>query len=482
MHGRGARRQVNFGGMAALIVCTALSLLSLVSAAPAPGLGLAKGVGGTLDQSFGRHGRAILRVTWPQGYERQQDFAMAAYPGSKIVVGNSDAVFEFGSDGQLDPGFGDGGRLTLPLGPTFALSAIVVDSQGRILVGGTVLTVGGIDDEAGGLFTPRSVWIARLLPEGQLDSSFGEGGVLRTKLGRPVPPSLDERSARTPSPYEYSEPSVSLFGLAIDGRGRLVLNGSTVIEHVEVDRTGMYSEELFDIRKAYVARLSSSGELDTSFGQNGVVETEGSEVASSPLPIGGGRIEYTTGIHSPPRGSIRSAELHAVDGSGSELASLRKWPHQSVSWELTDIVGDRQGRSLLLGFRDIEYETNGPTFVARLLSSGMPDHSFGRAGRRPVPRTADTYFVGLGVDRGGRPLIVGERGKTFWLTRMTADGHRDRSFGRSGIVETRFGSAWAHPRAVVTDSRGRIVVGCTIVNPANPGSFGFALARYRSGR
>src|SRR5262245_44004614 len=67
--------------------------------------------------------------------------------------------------GDLDLGFGVGGKWTVSFNAGDVATAMAVDSQGRIVVAGYTAVAGGNDFA-----------IARLLSNGALDSSFGAGG------------------------------------------------------------------------------------------------------------------------------------------------------------------------------------------------------------------------------------------------------------------------------------------------------------------
>src|SRR5271170_6063916 len=79
--------------------------------------------------------------------------------------------------GQLDPSFGTGGLVTIPV-PGFSVSAVKLvqqpDKKMQVLAGTT--------QPAG---TPvGNIELRRLMPDGQVDTAFGEGGVVRfSKIG-----------------------------------------------------------------------------------------------------------------------------------------------------------------------------------------------------------------------------------------------------------------------------------------------------------
>lgn len=82
-------------------------------------------------------------------------------------------VVRFLANGTLDPAFGLGGVVTVPVGTCDDLPVgVAVQGDGKILVVGTAF-----DFDRG-----SQIAALRLSPEGRLDSSFGVGGVVRWRL------------------------------------------------------------------------------------------------------------------------------------------------------------------------------------------------------------------------------------------------------------------------------------------------------------
>jgi uncharacterized delta-60 repeat protein len=118
--------------------------------------------GGAPDQDFGSDGVAPLPL----------DAAMAISSdpqGGLVVAGDEDdtfAVVRLEVDGSIDPGFGDGGVAQIDFGREYSLATdIVALPDGRFLVVGLSRLPGSGDALAA----------VRLLPDGGLDPSFGDG-------------------------------------------------------------------------------------------------------------------------------------------------------------------------------------------------------------------------------------------------------------------------------------------------------------------
>ncbi len=139
---------------------------------------------GSVDETFGDAGRVHTGFGDFQGSGAH---AVAIQPDGRLVVvgfGRHPEVFHdtfaiarYEPDGSLDASFaGGGGTLTAIDAQTGAgrndiAHAVAVDAEGRIVVAG----------ETGALF--KDFAIARYLPDGSLDASFGTGGIVVTDLG-----------------------------------------------------------------------------------------------------------------------------------------------------------------------------------------------------------------------------------------------------------------------------------------------------------
>jgi uncharacterized delta-60 repeat protein len=182
---------------------------------------------GALDTSFGSNGAARTA-----GFGAT---ALALLPSGMILVTSSQTpsgfLSRYDSNGTLDTTFGIGGQSASPgTAPGLALL-----SSGDFIVGGSLTN--NVPLPGNGLATV-SFAVSRYLSSGIMDSSFGTNGGTTT----PVP--------------NYVEVATS--GLGVDPGGNTVLLGTT-------NQTGVNAFAL--------ARYTSSGQLDTSFGSNGIVVT-----------------------------------------------------------------------------------------------------------------------------------------------------------------------------------------------------------------
>src|SRR5207249_1289945 len=135
-----------------------------------PALALASA--GDLDPGFGADGTVVTDFG---GDERGNAVAVAKdgtiYVGgsSHRVGGNVDfMVVRYTAEGQLDTAWGNGGRVTTDLGGHDNIFALALQKDGRIVVGGSSKDLPPAH--------PSNFALARYMPDGQLDPSFGISG------------------------------------------------------------------------------------------------------------------------------------------------------------------------------------------------------------------------------------------------------------------------------------------------------------------
>lgn len=125
---------------------------------------------GTLDSTFGDQGKATFTFS-TTGTQSENVGAMVLQSDGKILgssnYGSTTALFRLNANGSVDTTFGTAGQIVSPTNAPWRDSqAMVVDSQGRILLGGS------------GAFS-----VTRLTPTGAVDSTFGTNGTFDINIG-----------------------------------------------------------------------------------------------------------------------------------------------------------------------------------------------------------------------------------------------------------------------------------------------------------
>ena len=107
-------------------------------------------------------------------------------PDGKIITAGSVGPREsqldlsarrFNADGSVDATFGTDGLVVFDFGEVEAASGIALQPDGAIVIGGDDGMLGPI-----GQRTTNQFFLVRLTPAGQLDATFGNGGIVRTPL------------------------------------------------------------------------------------------------------------------------------------------------------------------------------------------------------------------------------------------------------------------------------------------------------------
>ncbi len=322
---------------------------------------------GSLDSNFGVDGIVLVDFGNTADYGRS-----VALDGSHIVVvgssiqsgtGRDMAVARLDSAGRLDPTFGTGGKQTIDLGGTDYGFDVVLDGSDMILCG---------QAERSG--TGKDFGVARLDSAGQLDPTFGTGGKQFVDFG---------------STLEVA------YGVALDG-SHIVLGG----------RAG---------NDFGVARLDSTGQLDTSF------STDGKQTVDF-----GGTIDHAYDV-AVNDSHIVVAGFSTQSGTGDDFA------------------------------------------VARLDSTGELDPSFGTGGKQTVDfgTPSDRPAPGSLVLDGGKVVVAGQSdqsgtGYDMAVARLDDTGQPDPAFGVGGKQTIDFGGTFDTGQAVALDGSNIVVAGYSI--------------------
>jgi uncharacterized delta-60 repeat protein len=339
--------------------------------------------------------------------------------------------------GELDSSFGVEGKSLVSLqGEAGAANCVAIQADRKIVIAGWRNFGGDVD-----------FLIARLLPSGTLDPSFGNGGIVRTDLGT----TTDRATA-----------------VAIQPDGKIIAGGYKG------------SQNNADIA---LVRYLANGAIDPTFGEGGkVIATVGS------------REDVCRGIALQRDGKIVVAG-HSMGATSSDFAVLRL--HSSGELDtsfngtgkvVTSFLGleqaycvaiQRDGKILLAG----STSTNGANYdiaVVRYTVDGALDQSWSADGKAVIAvgsRSEHAYGITCALD--GAIYVVGTTATTelqsrFAVLKFTNAGELDVTFNQSGMASPAIGFSDFATSACVQDDGRLIVAGVSYQsNKQN-----FALARY----
>jgi len=340
-------------------IATALTLACLTVAPSHAGAAV-----GDPDRSFGTAG--VVRGEAPAGERRSHLVAVLPQSDGRVILGlryfggsaeEHWEVWRLLSDGRLDPSFGNGGKAIFPAS-TFPGPRMVLQPDGKLVA-------------AGSLAGDKGISIARLNPDGSLDSTFGDGGRVRYQF---TPPSDDPRVRDGVGAVE------------VQPDGKIVLGG------------GAYADPSTQNQDFVLLRMTSSGAPDPTFGGDGIVVTSFDSTATTSF----GRNDVILDLVALPAGGLAvSGRIH----------------HDP---------------------RPYDAEDTARAAVVRYTDTGDKDAAAGGA------QVFDTRVAGAVANAPGGKVVLLQNGGQE-LVRMNTDGTFDPTFGSGGFVRGLTPGAWGGP-------------------------------------
>ncbi len=280
---------------------------------------------------------------------------------------------------------------------------------------------------------------------GQLDSTFGRGGIFTTN---------------------FTQTDVTIdSAVAIQSDGKIVLGGTTP-------------------NGAALLRLDSDGTLDSSFGTGGIVNSDfGLELGAT-----------VTAVVIQPNGQILAAAVGVFLNEGSvgrfNADGSLDTTFGTGGFAISSIIDSPAGGLSLMALQsDGKILVTGGNAIGRYTSTGQLDTTFGSGGIAPLASAAATAIAlqsdgrilittGMGGPTqlfGGAPLAP--QALAGSIARYNTNGSLDRTFGISGQA-----ACVASAAAIAVQSNGRIVVAGTIDSALVIGSNqrGFGVVRYNA--
>jgi uncharacterized delta-60 repeat protein len=395
---------------------------------------------GTLDASFGSGGLASVDIN--RDFDRANAVAVQPGSGGKILAaGNSGsdfAIARLNPNGTLDTTFGNSkttkGKVTVDLGAFDVVSSMAVLPDGKILLAGST---GPARNKVNG-----TIALVRLNANGTLDTTFGSGGKVVTSIG--IMTNGSGGSGCVP--------------VTVDSSGRIVVCATST--YATTPPTDFV-----------VARFTSAGALDSTFGTSGVVTTDIGSGSSDQahalglqtdgkIVVGGSSEGLATVARYNPDGTLDAS--FGQGGIASADVDLGGPPSASAS----DLVVQPDGKILLGGS---VWDQPGPydNFLMRFNADGSLDTSYGSQGTGwAVAGFGPSYNAGvsaMAVQADGGVILVGNQASVTYPYPQSGDLAR---YLPSGPVVASF-TASPSPAPAGSD-----VTLAASVAPGNPGAPG----------
>jgi uncharacterized delta-60 repeat protein len=401
---------------------------------------------GMLDPAFGNGGKVITAIT--NFSDEAADIALQ--PDGKIVLaGAADNAFglaRYLPDGDLDATFGNGGKVrTVLWSYEDKAKAIAIQPDGKIVaVGYSLITVTNYVAE---------FVLVRYTTTGDLDPDFGIGGIVKVAISASIN---------------------AYFALAIQPDGKII---AACTRRFPIPGT--------DIA---VVRLLQNGDLDHSFGNEGITTLDlgtSDDHANVIALQSDGKIVLVGSAYDV----LALVRLHA-DGSldtafgnnGIVRAEAGTTDTDFTLGHGLEILPDGKIIALGTAYYGLGITTQWALF--RFLPTGEPDPTFGNNGLAITDADATAFAEDLAIDADGQLLVAGYGPTDTWgfydftLARFFSNGDPDPGFGDDGLARAGFGTDYASAHALALQPNGQIIVAGSSYLDLNGR---FAMARYNGG-
>ncbi len=404
---------------------------------------------GTLDNTFGTGGKVITTF---EGFDASVQ-SVLVQPDKKIVAGGNATkgaksrfcLARYNSDGNLDETFGSLGFVVADYPEQMVLSAVVLQTDGKIIAGGNLYDP---------TFSISHFVLLRFDSNGVLDTTFGTDGRVVTN---------------------FSDKLDRMTSLIVQNDGKIIASGST-------------SDDI-NFSDFALARYNSDGSVDLSFGNNG-------RTISS---IRTWDFGYAITLQDDNKIIVSGAtsnEFNPDFGFNYDFAAL-KYDKYGV---LDSTFGS--GGSITIGVPEanekalcVKVAPDGKINIAgehhilkysimlvQILNNGDLDTSFGINGV-VITDLSNQFLESVAMQPDGKILATeynstgGCCGAEIKLIRLLTNGNFDATFGTDGIVTTDFSNENSQANSIVIQEDGKIVIGGISGNQIQSN---YGLARFNS--
>jgi uncharacterized delta-60 repeat protein len=364
---------------------------------------------GQLDPTFSQDGKTTTDFG-----AIDSALGLALGTGGQVIAGGSSLSTDYQSthsilckyknDGTLDSSFG-GGKVAISLADADEIESLAVQSDGKI-----VASVNAVPN----------LLVARFNTNGQLDTSFGTGG--KASLG------ISDRYAPC--------------GLALQPDGKIV-----VAAYMPGGNQTML-----------VARFTSSGTLDSTFGTGGIVIPSGIRNAKRMRLQPDGKILVCGNSYGDT--GLPFLTLWRLTSTGQPDTSFNKTGTFQANFADAGYGGAGYGSALavqedgkiLAGGRAAGADGMG---LVRLNPDGTPDATFSGDGYFIAGSFAMSTATDIAVQVNGKILVADALQNVY---RFESGGSLDNTFGTKGGTNPNFGGD-VHGTRLCLQDNGKIVIG-----------------------
>lgn len=388
---------------------------------------------GTLDTTFGIEGKIFNNF----GLNNQVYDSALQSDGKIIVVGNtysyaagsSFLIVRYLPNGDVDTSFGDSGHVTTLVGNHCSAQGVAVQTDGKIVVAGSTYAP---DDDS----NSTDIMITRYNTDGTLDSTFDFDGIKVINL----------------------DSTQSINALLIQNDGKIIVGGLfTLLTNPNLDTFGL-------------ARFNTNGSLDVTFGSNGFVYTPNiyrGEIMDLKFIGNEGIIAVGRGLITDDYILVRyTSNGEVVNSFGTNGNGIIKEAYNNIAL-LYKCVVSANNDIYAAGATYNGTKYNG--FCVKYNSAGIIDATFGTNGKilrdfgNATSGTSISSFAkDISIDNNNNLMVGYGVGPTndydFGLESYTLNGALNTSFGDNGYFSTAFGSGHDYFSSMLIQPDNKIIM------------------------
>ncbi len=365
---------------------------------------------GTLDASFGNEGKVITGNDQSKSYEC---YSATMQKDNKILVAGAIAtsieggfgIIRYLPDGAIDVTFGGTGEVITQFPDYNYVTAFgtAIQPDEKIVVAGG----GWIYNDSFPEFRNYDVLLTRYMPDGSLDSSFGEYGKVTSDFRL----------------FEYGN------AVALQPDGKIVVGG----------KTGPSALGIFNF---LLLRYMPDGRLDASFGDGGrvvtdlngsnhdvitsiAIQSDGKIVAGGSSTFVGG---YTMGDFALVRYNANGSLDASFGNNGIVITDID--PNGDA---INSIALQDDEKIIAAGIRDVRLPNTYKMAISRYNSNGSLDKTFNNNGIVTIRfEEGASIATSVSLQKNRKIVIGGTVAGSFGVARLLDDGSLDSSFSSTG--------------------------------------------------